>query len=249
MSIKLIIRFFYQLVLNNRHVSTIAFEYFKSVKYIDSNDLNSRFSQSIDQLGLKYFLQIGANDGVSGDHLYPQIESNMNCYGILVEPIPYVFEKLKENYKDKTNFILENVLISDKPSIEKFYYIDDSVEDSNANVPEYYDQLGSLIKDSVIENGGTACIPFIKSVDLQAVTITHLLTKHNLRKLDLLYTDTEGHDYIVIKDLDLNAYNISIILLEHKHLTFIETIKTVLKLRKKYHLFADGADLLAIKKP
>jgi hypothetical protein len=44
------------------------------------------------------FLQIGSNDGVSGDPLNFFI-NNYNWHGVLVEPIPFLFDQLQRNYK------------------------------------------------------------------------------------------------------------------------------------------------------
>src|SRR6266481_6003650 len=49
-----------------------------------------------------FFIQIGANDGVSNDPLYKFV-IEYGWAGILVEPLPQVFEVLRRNYADKPN--------------------------------------------------------------------------------------------------------------------------------------------------
>ncbi|MBK6937124.1 MAG: FkbM family methyltransferase [Chitinophagaceae bacterium] len=73
-----------------------------------------------------FFVQIGANDGKSGDPLYEFI-INHNWKGILVEPMPDVFEQLKENFSFASGrLIFENSAISDTGGEFTLYYIDNS---------------------------------------------------------------------------------------------------------------------------
>lgn len=44
------------------------------------------------------FIQIGSNDGMHGDPVCEYIKRD-GWQGILVGPVPYLFEKLKKNYK------------------------------------------------------------------------------------------------------------------------------------------------------
>lgn len=44
-----------------------------------------------------FFVEIGANDGEQHDHLRPLILGE-EWRGIMVEPVPYVFERLRQNY-------------------------------------------------------------------------------------------------------------------------------------------------------
>ena len=39
------------------------------------------------------FIQVGANDGISFDNIYPFFKSR-KCKGLLIEPLPYFFDRL-----------------------------------------------------------------------------------------------------------------------------------------------------------
>jgi hypothetical protein len=41
-----------------------------------------------------YFIQIGACDGKTGDPFFPLV-TKFNLSGILIEPVPYLFERMK----------------------------------------------------------------------------------------------------------------------------------------------------------
>lgn len=90
-----------------------------------------------------FFVQIGANDGKSGDPLYEFIINN-NWKGILIEPMPDVFEQLKENFSFASGrLIFENSAISDTGGEFTIYYIDNS----GKKFPEWVSQLTSFNKD------------------------------------------------------------------------------------------------------
>lgn len=49
------------------------------------------------------FLQIGSNDGLTRDPIYQLISRNNGWCGLFVEPVPYLFERLKKNYSSVNN--------------------------------------------------------------------------------------------------------------------------------------------------
>ena len=60
-----------------------------------------------------FFIEIGSNDGDQHDHLQPLIRS-LQWTGLMVEPVPYVFERLRHNYADLDRVTLENAAIADR---------------------------------------------------------------------------------------------------------------------------------------
>jgi FkbM family methyltransferase len=90
-----------------------------------------------------FFVNIGANDGVVADPTYPFIRK-YGWRGIAVEPVPYVFEQLKENYADIEGVILENAAISNKQ--ESFWYI----ERGSRTVDYIAQGMGSLDKERLL---------------------------------------------------------------------------------------------------
>ena len=57
-------------------------------------------------------VQIGSNDGKTGDPLYPLLNSHPEWKALFVEPVPYLFKRLKNSYPDTTRFTFENAAIS-----------------------------------------------------------------------------------------------------------------------------------------
>ena len=69
-----------------------------------------------------FFVEIGSNDGEQHDHLRPFI---LDCpwRGIMVEPVPYVFERLRRNYESHGRIVLENVAIAERDGELPFYHL------------------------------------------------------------------------------------------------------------------------------
>lgn len=193
------------------------------------------------------FVQIGANDGVQGDPLYRTIIKNANWSGIFVEPMKSCFLKLKENYEHSERFIFENVAIGNEKGYRDFYYISERARDQpELALPAWADQLGSFDREHIVQHLGDRIDPFIETKKVECITFSDLVRKHNAGNIDLIHIDTEGFDYHILRQIDLNIYTPSIILFEHKHLTAEEKRKARDMLRSRgYRLTAYEFDTLA----
>ena len=80
--------------------------------------------------GDAFFVQVGANDGEQNDPLIDVIRSNPRLRGLLVEPIPYYYDKLVQLHRERLSRI--NILragISNEARTIPFYYVDPAVAD------------------------------------------------------------------------------------------------------------------------
>ncbi len=164
-----------------------------------------------------FFVQIGANDGMKFDPTYLYVHK-YKWRGILVEPVSYVFDKLKENYKDSDGLIFENVAIGDKEGYKNFYLLKKSDKE---NLPLWYDEIGSFDKRHILKHAHR-----IQDIEkhmitekVAVVTLQALLKKHKVTKIDILQIDTEGYDYHVLKQIPFDKIKPSIIIFEDRHLT------------------------------
>lgn len=159
-------------------------------------------------------IQIGSNNG--DDNVRQFIADNQNNIDlvVLVEPIPFILDKLKENYKDFNNIFIENIAISDD-EFEKFtlYY----EEGSNY-------ELSSFRKQHLIDCN--CSLEKIKSIDVDCLTINQLFEKYNIDTLDYLYIDTEGLDVYIISSIDFNKFKINNIIFEIIHADGTQQIGT-----------------------
>lgn len=156
-------------------------------------------------------IQIGANSGK--DDVFNFILNNKSCIDlvILVEPIPFIINNLKQNYESIDNIIIENIAISDEDVSEFVLYYE---ENSNYEV-------SSFSKRHILNHG---CPEHkIKSINVPCLTINQLLEKHNLVELDYLYIDTEGLDVHIIASIDYSKYKINNIIFETAHTDGVNT--------------------------
>lgn len=94
------------------------------VKLITSPDryklvTRSPFAERLDALLREpgfFFIQVGAHDGVRFDDLYGKVTA-INCSGIVIEPLPRYFRRLKANYEDYPGVVPLNVAVH--PTLEK----------------------------------------------------------------------------------------------------------------------------------
>ena len=163
-----------------------------------------------------FFVEIGANDGAQYDHLREQI-AQRSWRGIMVEPVPYVFARLRENYGDRAGITLENAAVADSNGTMPFFHLAQAERDERAGLPDWYDALGSFSRESVMSHAPQ--IPDIErrlvTIDVPTITFDSLLAKHGADEVDLVLVDTEGYDFEVLKGIDLARHNPRLVVYEH----------------------------------
>ncbi len=192
-----------------------------------------------------FCVQIGSNDGKTGDPLNLLFWKNEKWKGLFVEPVPYSFKKLAQNYTDTDRFKLENVAINDG-SIADFYFVRQEAKKDLPNLPYWYDQLASFKKDHITKELEGVLEPYITSLEIEGVTLKNLLDRNGVETIDLLHIDTEGYDWEILKQLDLQKFRPQFILFEWHHLNPNDMQSAYNFLKGNYHLFKSGIDMLAV---
>jgi FkbM family methyltransferase len=190
-----------------------------------------------------FFIQIGANDGIHGDPIYEFI-LKWNWAGIKVEPVSYIFEKLKVNFEGFPTITLENSAVAKENNSQTFYYLK---QDKNA--PEWYSQLGSFSLPTLLKHA--EWIPDLQErlVDriVPCLTFEALCQKHHVLSIDVIHIDTEGYDFEIIKLIDFQKFSPTIVLYEHKHLNGSDRASCEQYLKDLgYRLISTRRDTLAI---
>lgn len=161
-----------------------------------------------------FFIQIGSNDGVSGDPIHSYVVK-YNWSGILVEPVKYLFQKLIKNYHEKNNLFFENAAISNKSGYKKFYYLKETTD----FLPWWYNQIGSFSKKHLLKHKAISNIgKYIVAEKVKTIQFMELIQKYDVNEVDLLHIDAEGYDYEILKAINFSEIKPKIILFEHKHL-------------------------------
>jgi FkbM family methyltransferase len=150
-------------------------------------------------------IQIGANSG--NDDVQDFIFKNKNSIElvILVEPIPFIINNLKNQYNNINNVIIENIAISNNNDNNFILYYE---ENSNYEV-------SSFSKQHLLDHGCE--MNKIKNIIVESITFNNLMEKYNLNYLDYLYIDTEGLDVDIIESIDFKKYKIQNLIFESNH--------------------------------
>ena len=70
-----------------------------------------------------FFLQVGANDGLLDDPIHYFVRS-YGWRGILLEPVPGIFKRLKENYRTAKGLTFLNAALSQVDGRAAFYRLE-----------------------------------------------------------------------------------------------------------------------------
>jgi FkbM family methyltransferase len=165
-----------------------------------------------------FFVQVGSNDGEHNDPLAPFI-TRQRWRGIMVEPVPYVFDRLKRNYQHRDDLVLVNAAVSNHDGFSDFHCL----AESRDSLPEWYDQLGSFTLHSNLDSWVEEIMPDIReriiSIKVPCTTFETLCRKYRVDRIDLVHIDAEGHDFEIIKGIDFDRHQPAVVLYEHKHLS------------------------------
>ncbi|MBU3675896.1 MAG: FkbM family methyltransferase [Chitinophagaceae bacterium] len=224
--------------------SILPFYFLKKAKWVYHNpknywmpppikNINFHIKAVLDSLNRPFhFIQIGSNNGSLNDPLYPFF-SQYQCKGVLIEPVPYIFEELKKTYADFKHLSFENIAISDHNGTIDFYVVKKS---DDPNIPSWYNQLSSFDPKFILKHKNQ--IPNIESLiektNLPCRTIQSLVDQYQINDLDILHIDTEGYDYEIIKTIDFNKLHPAILYFEHNHLSKSQYKECLRLLHTKY---------------
>lgn len=164
------------------------------------------------------FVKVGANDGVTGDPCGDLFLTHTNWTGLLIEPVPYLVEKLQRIYGDRSRFTIDPVAVGSSPGFAKFYYVSEEAKRLHPDLPDWYDQLGSFQRQHITNHDGRLA-PFVQVMDVTVEPLRDILQRHRLTHIDFLHIDTEGHDLHVLRSVNLQTLAPMAVWVEHKHLS------------------------------
>jgi FkbM family methyltransferase len=192
-----------------------------------------------------FFVQVGSNDGLTGDPLHELIMHNPLWKGIFIEPVDYVFERLIRNYGNRERFAFEQIAIAEEAGEREFFYVSEQALQDPA-APSFSDQLGSFDR-SHITNHSLLLDKYIISKKIRCELLESVLNKHNVVNIDIIHIDAEGYDYKVLRQINFDRYKPRLVLFEHSHLRSGEIYESWKLLKSHgYKLINCGLDTLAI---
>ena len=189
-----------------------------------------------------FFVQIGANDGVRSDKLYPQVR-RLRLEGLLVEPLPDLFSELKNNYADQPQLIFENCAIASKDGHRKMYRFR-----RDAPVVDWVHGMASFDKRHLVKFHDTQHLGhYVEEVEVVTMTFESLAQKYGIECIGLLQIDTEGYDFEIIKMVFKAGLYPEMMNFEHQHLStqdYMDCRKQLVE--NGYGYISYGRDVLAI---
>lgn len=214
----------------------------------ESNAILHQFIDAFDKNREQvFFIQIGANDGEHDDPLHHFVEES-GWSGVLVEPVPYVFKRLQHTYAHRPDLVLVNAAISGHEGTATFYFLEESAD----ALPIWYDQVGSFSLETILDDWSKKMIPDlrdrIRETEVECLTFTSLCAQSDVTRIDVIHIDTEGHDYEILKGLDLSRYLPAVVIYEHKHLGSADRTAADAKMRVHgYAVTEIGYDTLCVR--
>ena len=193
-----------------------------------------------------FFLQIGANDGVADDPLH-DLALRHKLRGLLVEPLPNLFERLKANYAGQPGVAFERCAIGRTDGEMSLYRVR-----PDAPVPQWVHLIASFNRRHLSASAGSE-VPelekYVEEVKVPSLTLHTLLRKHDIEDLTLLVTDTEGFDCEIV-NMALDAgLRPAIINYEFIHAVPQARVDCKKRLMQAGYSFIDvGRDTLAVRR-
>ena len=151
---------------------------------------------------LGFFIEVGANEP---DLIFSQtfhLEKNYNWKGILIEPIDYLYDKLKQvrtgakafqvacTSEEKTGIATLKIPVSGDHEITGHACLEVNVDHSLQHKT--------------------------RNVEVEAVTLNSILDSEKVNKVDFLSIDVEGTELDVLKGFDLWKYSPKLIIIEDR---------------------------------
>jgi FkbM family methyltransferase len=188
------------------------------------------FSSLLDSCSCRdfYFIQVGANDGLTDDDVRPHVLQH-GWRGVLIEPLPEVFERLRWNYRDSEGLFFENSAVTERDGAVMFY--------RHPRLPQC-SGLGIRTKRQSRVR--------MRELEVSGVSFHTLFQKYSVSRIDLLQVDAEGFDEEIVRFFPYEEMKPRIIRYEHKHISRVSRgLLGVWLHGKGYAVFEEGADTIA----
>ena len=188
---------------------------------------------------------IGAHSGI---HIKDLISEYANQKVLLVEPVPYNYQILENDYKNNENIFISRNAIFDEAKKDNFYHVK---KDSIKKLGKHWaSQIGSFDKNHILNHKNKRFD--IKDDDIQItevefITFQDLVVKYSINSIYKLQIDVEGAEYKIMNSINYNKIKIKNIFFESKH--FDGTFTEGKKLKEiKDKLVLNGYNLTQVDK-
>lgn len=187
-----------------------------------------------------FFVQVGANDGVRSDPLRPLVLQH-GLPGLLIEPLPDEFARLRHNYADQPQLRFENCAIAETDGTRDLFRMR-----RDAPVPDWAHGLASFHADHLTSI--VSMKQYVERVPVPTKTLATVFAEHDVPAVSLLQVDVEGYDYAVVRLAFQAGCFPCIVHYEHCNLTPGDKVECQRLLKRHNYRFSEvGRDTLAIR--
>jgi FkbM family methyltransferase len=147
-----------------------------------------------------FYLDIGANDGISGSNTY--IFEQIGWKGVCIEPQPDVFKKLKKYRKCDCYNVAISSKTEDSVNFFKAYYVANQLSGIDEGISESNRQWAK-------EFGKTEII------QVKTMTFDEIMTNYqNVKHIDFMSLDVEGYEVPILETIKFHQYSFGFITIE-----------------------------------
>lgn len=188
------------------------------------------------------FVQVGSNDADHGDPLRACIRAG-GWTGCMIEPVPYVYERLVRKWRDVECVSFINCAIDEVAGVRDFFFL----ERSDDPLPPWYDQLGSFHLENILKHREhiSDIDRRVRSIAVECRSVADVVADD----VNVFHCDVEGHDHRIVNALLDSGRRPEVILFEHIHLPAGELNSLLTRLdRAGYAWVEDGHNTLAVRR-
>jgi FkbM family methyltransferase len=190
------------------------------------------------------FVQIGANDGVFQDPIRDLVVKH-RLRGVLVEPLPDLFARLRANYNGQPGLAFEQCAVGEHDGEATLYRVA-----ADPQLPAWTQGIASFDKEHL--SGRKFKFPAlegrVESLKVPVLTLPSLLRKHDMDGCELLQIDAEGYDCRIVQAAIRSGLRPGIINYENLNSGPEERAQVKRLLADNAYAFLDiGPDTLAVR--
>jgi len=153
-----------------------------------------------------FFVDVGAYDGITWSNSLP-LEENYEWKGICIEANPLAYQKLFKTRQNKKF----NIAVSDGHEDDMIFWAISGYCEMLSGFEKFYDSRHiDRIKSEISKYGGN-----ITKIKVQTKTLQSIFEQEKIDKIDYLSIDTEGSELSILKGINFDLVNISLISCEN----------------------------------
>lgn len=191
------------------------------------------------------FIQIGACDGVTADPLRLLIQK-YHLQGLLVEPLPDIYQKLRANYASEPQLAFANLAVAPVSGDMSLYRFPREA----TKVDAHLDGLATFDRERMEKHARRVGVPWreMEAIRVPCLSIRALVDQYGYEHVNLLCLDAEGMDAAILTSaLDSNIRP-DIVYMEILDMPDSDRTRVLARLAGEgYRLHATASDLLAIQ--